>query len=88
MEKKEYGKDFIFSEIDKFGHNIYYGLQVKAGNISGKANSKVDEIIGQLDDAFSMPFEEIGSGNRYYISNFIIAISGNFTENAKDKIKR
>ena len=85
--RKEYGKDFIFSETDKFGHQIYYGLQVKAGDVSGKANSKIDEIIGQLDDAFSMPFEEIGSGNKHYISNFIIAISGNFTENAKDKIK-
>lgn len=85
--KKEYGRDFLFSEVNKFGETVYYGMQVKAGNISGKVNSEIDMLIGQLNDAFSMPFYLLGNKNPHYISTFIIAISGRFMENAKDKIR-
>ncbi len=83
---KEYGKDFTFSELTSFGNYRHYGLQAKAGNISGRVNSQIDELIGQLDDAFKMPFYEIGSNEKHYISTFIIAISGSFTENSREKI--
>jgi hypothetical protein len=83
---KEYGKDFTFSEITKFGNLRHYALQAKAGNMRGNVNSDIDEIIGQLDDAFSMPYNEISANETRYISTFIVAISGNFTENAKEKI--
>lgn len=84
--KKEYGRDFFFSEINKFNEPVYYGMQVKAGNVSGKVNSEIDMLIGQLNDAFSMPFYVLGNQNPYYISSFVIAISGKFMENAKEKI--
>jgi hypothetical protein len=84
--KKEYGKDFLFSEANRFGESVYYGMQVKAGNISGKVNGEIDMLIGQLKDAISMPFYLLGNKNPYYISTFIIVISGNFMENAKEKI--
>lgn len=84
--KKEYGKDFLFSELNKFGEYIHYGMQVKAGDISGKANSEIDTIISQLEDAFSMPFYQLGNKNQQFISLFIITISGKFRENAKEKI--
>jgi hypothetical protein len=84
--KKEYGKDFTFSEPTKFGNLQHYGLQAKAGDISGKVNAPIDEIIGQLDDAFSMPYFEISANESRQISIFIVAISGKYTENAKEKI--
>lgn len=83
---KEYGKDFICSERDKFGELNFIGIQVKAGNVSGKVNSNIDELIGQFDDAFSMPFYQLGKEDKLYISKFIILISGKFTDNAKEKI--
>lgn len=83
---KEYGKDYTFSELTSFGDLRHYGLQAKAGNLSGGVNSQVDEIIGQIEDAFSMPYYEIGSKDERFISTFIVAISGRFTDNAKDKI--
>ncbi len=83
---REYGKDFTFSEMNSFGYFRYYGLQAKAGNISGGVNSDIDELIGQLDDAFKMPYYELGNTEQRYISTFIIAISGKFTDNAKEKI--
>jgi hypothetical protein len=83
---QEYGKDFTFSELTKFGELRHYGLQAKAGNISGKVNSQIDEILGQINDAFSMPYYELGSKDARYISVFMVAISGSFTENAKQKL--
>lgn len=47
---------------------------------------QVDELIGQVDDAFKMPFVRANESPAY-ISTFIIAISGYFTENAKEKIR-
>jgi hypothetical protein len=84
--KKEYGKDFTFSEITPFGTHRHYGLQAKAGDISGGTNAPIDALLGQLADAFAMPYYEVGSREPRYISTFIIAISGSFTENAREKI--
>lgn len=83
---REYGKDFTFSEVTKFGNLRHYALQAKAGNIRGNVNSDIDELIGQLEDAFSMPYFEVSVNENRIINTFIIAISGNFTENAKEKI--
>lgn len=84
--KKEYGKDFTFSEGTPFGHHRHYGLQAKAGDVSGAVNAAVDELLGQIADAFAMPYYELGSKDPRFISTFIIAISGKFTENAREKI--
>lgn len=84
--KREFGKDITFSEIDKFGVRRDYGVQVKAGNLSGEAQSTLDKIIAQIDDAFAHPYLEVTSRERRYISSLIVAISGRFTDNAKDKI--
>lgn len=83
---REYGKDFTFSEMTAFGDFRHYGLQAKAGDIRGGVNSEIDELLGQLSDSFSMPYYGVGSMEPRYISVFIIAISGRFTDNAKEKI--
>lgn len=83
---KEYGKDFTFSEQTKFGNLRHFAIQAKAGNLRGSVNAQIDEIIGQLNDAFAMPYYEVSANETRNISTFIIAISGHFTENAKDKI--
>lgn len=84
----EFGRDFTFSEKTKFGNVHNYGLQVKAGDVSGGVNSDIDILIGQIDDAFNMCYFNLGSKEPRYISTYIIAISGRFTKNAKEKIKR
>ncbi len=77
---------FTFSENTPFGTHSHYGLQAKAGNISGGVNAAIDELLGQIADAFAMPYYELGSKEPQYISTFVIAISGSFTENAREKI--
>lgn len=83
---KEYGKDFTFSEMTNFGILKHYGLQAKAGDMSGKVNAPIEEIIGQLNDAFAMPYWNVSATEQRHISIFIVAISGYFADNAKDKI--
>lgn len=83
---KEYGKDFTYSQLTPFGNLKHYGVQVKAGNMRGNVNADIDEILGQIEDAFAMPYFEVSANEERRINTFIIAISGKFTENAKEKI--
>ena len=83
---REHGRDFTFSELTSFGAMRHYGLQAKAGDVSGGVNSAIDQIVGQADDAFKMPYYDIASEEPRYISTFIVAISGHFTSNAREKI--
>jgi len=82
----EYGRDSAMAEPTRFGEILYYGLQAKAGNVNGGANSDIDEIMGQVDDALKMPFGRLGA-EPVHIAVLIIAISGRFTANARAKIR-
>ena len=44
--RKEYGKDIMFSEQMSFGSYRHYGVQAKAGDISGEASAQVDDVLG------------------------------------------
>ena len=83
---REHGRDFTFSELTPFGAMRHYGLQAKAGDVAGGVNSAIDQIVGQADDAFKIPYYDIASEEPRYISTFIVAISGHFTSNAREKI--
>lgn len=80
--KKEFGKDYILVIKNIFGDTEYYGVQAKAGNISGSATSNIIEISNQINLAFTVPYKLI-NGQEIYISKMIVAISGKFTENAQ-----
>jgi hypothetical protein len=82
----EFGRDFVFSKLDKFGNIVHYAMQVKVGDINGRVNGKIDKLIGQLEDAFMMPVYR-GNEPPFFISTFYIAISGKFTVNAIEKLK-
>lgn len=75
----EYGRDFIFEEKTPFFRSRYYGLQAKAGNISGRAKSKIDLILSQIEDAFAMPYAKEPGRPNICIDTMIIAISGEFS---------
>ena len=83
---REFGKDILFSDTDKFGFRRVYGVQVKAGDVSGEAGAELDKLISQIDDALRMSYLDIYSKERTYITDLIIAISGRFTGNAPEKI--
>jgi len=84
--KREFGRDVLFARVTEFDELEFWGAQVKHGNISGEANSEIDEMIGQFDDAFKMPFYDVYTRSKQHISKLVVVISGRFTENAVEKI--
>ncbi len=83
---REFGRDVLFSRQTEFGIPEYWAAQVKMGNVSGKANSYIDLIVSQAHDAFKIPLHDIQTKSKYWISKFVVAITGRFTENAVEKI--
>lgn len=82
----EYGKDYILVSKNIFGEPEYYGVQAKAGSLGGSATSNISEIKHQINMGFEIPYKLV-NGKEIYISKMIIAISGNFTENAQTIIQ-
>jgi len=83
---QEFGKDILFSRKTEFDDLEFWGAQVKYGDISGAANSSMDKILSQVDDAFKLPFYYMYTRKKQRISKLLIAISGKFTGNAVEKI--
>lgn len=50
------------------------------------AQGEINELIQQAKDSFSMPYYDVYSRNKVSVSKVIIAISGEFTQNAVGKI--
>lgn len=83
---KEFGKDITFARRTEFDEYEYYGVQVKYGDVSGGAHGDINELVTQAKDAFAMPYYDVYSRSKVYVSKVIIAISGKFTQNAVEKI--
>jgi len=82
----EYGKDFVFWEATKFGEIRYCALQAKAGNIRGSVGSQIRDVFEQIEMGFEVPFQTL-RGEEKYISEFVVAISGDFTHQALERIR-
>lgn len=85
--QNEHGKDYVFSERTKFDTINHSAVQVKAGNLDGKTQGKLKEIIAQLDDAFTIPYSQINESGVKYIDTFYVIVSGKITDGAIVKIK-
>lgn len=83
---KEYGKDVIYQFNDNLGMVRYGAAQVKAGNISGKADGQLNNIIEQVKLAFQMPYIDMISQSEENIVQVLVICSGVYTNNAKDII--
>jgi hypothetical protein len=84
--KREFGKDILFARITEFQEIEHWGAQVKFGDIAGGADAEIDTLLGQIDDAFKMPFYDLYTKQKQRISKLAIIVSGKFTENAIEKI--
>lgn len=84
--KREFGRDILFMRITEFQEVEHWGAQVKFGDIAGGADAEIDSLLGQIDDAFKMPFYDLYSKQKQRISKLAIIVSGKFTENAIEKI--
>jgi len=84
---EEFGKDILCREIDRFGIERWIGFQLKAVDITGEANALVDLIVGQINDAFSIPFYDVASRSTKHIAGLFVICSEGITKNAREKIK-
>ena len=84
--KREFGEDILFMRVTEFQEVEHCGAQVKFGDIAGGADAEIDSLLGQIDDAFKIPFYDLYSKQKQRISKLAIIVSGKFTENAIEKI--
>ncbi|CAK2523148.1 Restriction endonuclease [Vibrio crassostreae] len=83
---REFGKDILLSETTKLFNTRHISVQVKAGNVSGKAGPLVDTLVSQIRDSFEVPVCGPGMSKQFKISEVYVVISGKYSENAKEKI--
>jgi hypothetical protein len=53
--RDEFGKDYVFSEIDRFGHYRHMVVQAKHEKSIG-VGRKADELVSQVRRAFNVPY--------------------------------
>src|SRR5687768_1567002 len=80
--KREHGKDLVFGEFDRFGHVLYYGLQAKYE--ASIPNSKVKEMVDDVESAFANEFVHPHTHKRELITRFYFVNSGTFSEYVPD----
>lgn len=83
--RREFGKDFVFSELHRFGGVRHYAAQVKHVRTIGLGRA-VDDLLTQTNQAFANPFTLPDSHEEAYISALYIFNSGNITFEAKDDL--
>ena len=83
--RREFGRDIIFGEIDRFGHVRYHGLQAKfEGSISLGAISSEGGLVDDCKQAFTSKFVHPHTGASARISSFYAVNAGSFSDEAKD----
>ena len=78
---KEFGKDIVFGEIDRFGQVTYHGLQAKY--VDSISQSDSNGLVADCNEAFSNPFIHPNTGAEERISSFIVANGGSISPNAQ-----
>lgn len=73
--RREFGKDFVFSELHRFGGIRHYAAQVKHERTIGLGKAG-DDLLTQINQAFANPFTlPIHKGKRIF-QHFISLIVG------------
>jgi hypothetical protein len=80
--QREFGRDLIFGEIDRFSTFVYHGLQAKYEESIGQADSH--DLTRDCDEAFTHMFRHPVTGEEAYISSFTVATPGSIADNARE----
>ena len=84
--QREFGRDVIFGDLDRFGHVVYYGMQIKyEASISlGDSHS----LIQDAEQATHNPFRHPQTGREEFISCFYVANAGDISDQARENFFR
>lgn len=84
---QEFGKDFVFSELDRFGHMRHMVVQAKHEKTINQGK-RIDGLLSQTRQAFSVPFTLPSSPNETrYVSAVYVFNTGGITEGAITQIR-
>ncbi|MFH1918678.1 MAG: hypothetical protein ABIP48_02150 [Planctomycetota bacterium] len=80
--KREFGKDLVFGEIDRFHHVRYHGLQAK--HVASVGKESVHGLIQDCDEAFAKDFTHRQTGQDHKIGSFYAVNGGSISDEARD----
>jgi len=80
--QREFGRDIVFGEIDRFGHVQYSAMQVKFEPSLGQATSH--GLVADARESFGHKFHHPQRGTQEYISRFYVANGGSIATNCRD----
>ena len=83
---QEFGKDFVFAEVDRFGQMRYYGCQAKHER-SIRQGAMVDGLLSQIRQMFEISFALPNSAMVHHISAVYVFNDGEITANAQTQIR-
>jgi hypothetical protein len=78
---REFGKDLVFAEIDRFGQVTFHGLQAKYVPSIGLADS--NELVADCKQAFNNPFTHPTTGSLERICVFVVANAGSISDSSR-----
>ncbi|MBI3462300.1 MAG: hypothetical protein HY000_04460 [Planctomycetes bacterium] len=79
--QREFGRDVIFGDLDRFGHVVYYGMQIKYESSISLSDSH--SLIQDAEQATHNPFKHPQTGREGFISCFYVANAGDISEPAR-----
>lgn len=80
--QREFGRDIVFGEIDRFGHVQYSAMQVKFEPSLGQATSH--GLIADARESFGHKFHHPQRGTQEYVSRFYLVNAGSIATNCRD----
>ena len=91
LHPREFGKDVVFYEIDKFGEKKYFAAQISVRdihkNVRGDGDGYAGTIARQVEEAFSNPYVDPDTGENHFIHETYVFTSKEITEDAKQLVR-
>lgn len=81
----EQGKDFYFTDYDRFGHSRYYAAQAKLGNI-GNGSKEIAELLDQVKRCFGVRLRFHKGAHDQRISAVYVMATGTISIQARERI--
>lgn len=85
---QEFGKDYVFSERDRFGNYRHMAVQAKHEK-SINQGATVDKVISQINEAFAIEYEPLAPlTEQRHVSAVYVFNDGEITDNARTNIRK
>ena len=81
---REFGRDVIFGDLDRFGHVVYFGMQIKYESSVALGDSH--GLAQDAEEATHNPFRHPQTGREEYISGFYVANAGAISDPARENV--